>query len=232
MLESPPLLFLCNVEYRRSFFSRSKHQDAVIGSWISKQFSQQNICKPWSSCFFPVAAADWRRERRKESQGEQSGGGGGRETNMQRGLRAVRRAVGRATVLCPDAGGAVGVGHQALLVVADTTAVICEQAEVATSSRLRRCFSALPRTSPMTIQSINPKVFFSFCVAFKVLDCLLRQLDMKPDRNRIYHIGCHASAPDFIGIRSVSPPLCLLACSLDVLLPIWVRILSLQLSAL
>ncbi|KAH9543870.1 hypothetical protein CY35_13G088400 [Sphagnum magellanicum] len=77
---------------------------------------------------------------------------------MQRGLRAVRRAVGRATVLCPDAGGAVGVGHQALLVVADTTAVVCEQAEVATSSRLRRCFSALPRTSPMTIQSINPKV--------------------------------------------------------------------------
>ncbi len=127
-----------------------------------------------AAVFFPVAAADWRRERRKESQGEHTGGGGGRETNMQRGLRAVRRAVGRATVLCPDAGGAVGVGHQALLVVADTTAVVCQQAEVATSSRLRRCFSALPRTSPMTIQSINPKVFFSFCVAFKVLDCLLR----------------------------------------------------------
>jgi hypothetical protein len=74
---------------------------------------------------------------------------------------------------------------------------------VATSSRLRRCFSALPRTSPMTIQSINPKVFFSFCVAFKV------------------------------GIQSVAPPPpCLLACSLDVLLPIWVWILSLQLSVL
>jgi hypothetical protein len=78
----------------------------------------------------------------------------------------------------------------------------------------------------------KPQGFFLVLRCFQSLRLFIAILDMKPDRNRIYHIGCHASAPDLIGIRSFSPPPCLLACSLDVLLPIWVWILSLQLSTL
>jgi hypothetical protein len=79
----------------------------------------------------------------------------------------------------------------------------------------------------------KPQGFFLVLRCFQSLRLFIATLVMKPDRNRIYHIGCHASAPDLIGIHSVSPPPpCLLACSLDVLLPIWVWILSLQLSVL
>jgi hypothetical protein len=83
----------------------------------------------------------------------------------------------------------------------------------------------------------KPQGFFLVLRCFQSLRLFIAILDMKPDRNRIYHIGCHASAPDLIGIRSVStpppPPAPLLASlHIDVLLPIWVWILSLQPSAL
>jgi hypothetical protein len=53
----------------------------------------------------------------------------------------------------------------------------------------------------------KPQGFFLVLRCFQSLRLFIAILDMKPDRNRIYHMGCHASAPDLIGICSVSPPL-------------------------
>lgn len=80
---------------------------------------------------------------------ETEGGGGERE--MQRGVGAARRAVAKAAATrLNTVGGAAVEGQQGVVpdVVADQVL----------ANQWFRGFSALPWTSPVTLQTINPKV--------------------------------------------------------------------------